>query len=140
MYSADVQKIIEELGVKKLPINPFEVITHHEWDIITYPLFAQIMNTTERDMREKISYFSFCFYSPDSKGYIFVYNKRLPRQGIIFALAHELGHVFYGDISPQQTFKRRGIDIAVEDRANEFACTVLGARSKEEFIGPENIF
>lgn len=140
MYQADVHEIIENLGVKKLPINPFEVIMEHEWDIITYPLFAHIMNTTERDMRENISYFSFCFYSPDCKSYTFVYNKRLPHKGVIFALAHEIGHVFYGDISPQQTFKRRGIDVAAEERANEFACTVLGARSKEEFIGPENIF
>lgn len=140
MYQADVHEIIEKLGVKKLPISPFEVIMEHEWDVITYSLFSRLMHTTERDMREHISYFSFCFYSPDSRSYTFVYNKYLPHKGVIFALAHELGHVFYGDISPKQTIKKRGIDAAAEERANEFACTVLGARSKEEFIGPENIF
>lgn len=131
---------LEKIGITKLPIDPFTIIMENEWNIVTYSIFSEILKMTEREMKEKISYFSFSFYNPSSRSYTFVYNKYLPHRGIIFALAHELGHIYFGDISPKQTFKPLGINIDMEERANEFACLVLGAESKEEFIGPENIF
>lgn len=91
---------MHDINTTTIPLSPFDLIAVNRWQISTYQMFSQTMGMSVEEMEQQISPRGFTFYSFTNKGYSIIYNSSAQPERIQFVLAHEIGHIFYGHVSP----------------------------------------
>lgn len=92
---------MQDISITSIPLNPFDVILMNRWEVSTYRAFAQVMGVDAGVMEREISPRAFSFYSFSNETFIIVYNSDALPEKITFGLAHEIGHILHGHISPR---------------------------------------
>lgn len=91
---------MHDINITAVPLNPFDLITVNRWQVTTYQIFSQIIGMSTEEIEQQISPRAFAFYSPSYKTYHVVYNSETSPAKVHFNLAHEIGHIVHGHLSP----------------------------------------
>lgn len=118
---------MRDINIISIPFNPLDVIIANHWQMSTYRVFSQILGMDAEDMKLQISPRAFSFYSFSSNNFYIVYNSDQPPEKITFNLAHEIGHILHGHISPVSPVMTREDENKLERdvMADQFARFVL---------------
>lgn len=90
-----------DINITTIPLNPFDLISINRWQVTTYQIFSQVMGMSTEEMEQQISPRAFAFYSFSHRTYHIVYNSDTLPEKVRFNLAHEIGHIVHGHISPR---------------------------------------
>lgn len=118
---------MRDINITSIPLNPFEVIMENRWQLCTYYVFSHIMGMKVEKMKNEISPRAFSFYSFSKHTFYIVYNSDQLPEKITFNLAHEIGHILHGHISPVSPVMTREDENKLERdvMADQFARFVL---------------
>ncbi|WP_195420824.1 ImmA/IrrE family metallo-endopeptidase [Faecalicatena contorta] len=97
------------------------------------------MELSSRRLQRLFSRRAFSFYSNRLDSYVIAYNDSLPLLEIIYHVFHEIGHVYYGHISPGNSFP---VSLAQQETAaNHFAAFIfcmIGGVKMQTLTGNEH--
>lgn len=105
---------MQDISITSIPLNPFDVIVANRWQVSTYRAFSQVMGIDVEVMEREISPRAFSFYSFSNETFFIIYNSNARPEKIIFSLAHEIGHILHGHISPGNPVLARWDESKVE--------------------------
>lgn len=92
---------MHDINITTIPLSPFDLVAVNRWQLSTYQVFSQTLGMNVEEMAQQISPRAFAFYSFSHKTYCIIYNSDVLPENIYFNLAHEIGHILYGHVSPE---------------------------------------
>lgn len=93
-----------------------------------------------QEIMELFSRYAFVYYSYKKRGYVVVYNENMDRWQTEFCVLHEIGHIYYGHVSPRSPTMNQSVQMQ-ELYANFFAMYFLiknGGKSMNRLTGNEH--
>ena len=97
------------------------------------------MELSSRRLQRLFSRKAFSFYSSRLDSYVIAYNDSLPLLEIIYHVFHEIGHIYYGHISPDDSYP---VTLAQQETAaNHFAASIffmIGGVKMQTLTGNEH--
>lgn len=97
------------------------------------------MELSSEQLRKIFSHNAFSFYSKRLNSYVIAYNDRLPLLEIIYQVFHEIGHIYFGHISPGNSPSVSLVQ--QETAANHFAAFIfskIGGVKMQTLTGNEH--
>lgn len=93
-----------------------------------------------QEIMELFSKYAFVYYSYRKHGYVVSYNESMDRWQTEFCMLHEIGHIYYGHVSPRSPNMNQSVQMQ-ELYANFFAMYFLiknGGKSMNRLTGNEH--
>ena len=126
------QMLADKIEIAEYPINMFEIFMRTKELKVLVSSFSDYkvwVSASGRNCPDELKDAK-CYFDPDFRVYIIVYNEKKPKKRIQFSLAHELGHIILEHLNDERTeIKRGGLDnityFAMEGAANTFAGNFL---------------
>lgn len=119
---------LDQIKIYTTPTNPIYIAMCNGWKFANYTTFARILHLLPEDIAAQISKNAFSFWSGFKKyrTFFIVYNEELSPEEILYNIAHEIGHIYFGHISPQRTLNLYNETPEEEALADQFARYILG--------------
>ena len=104
-----------------------------------YRNISSKLDLSLENLKSKFSYNAFVFFSYKLHSYVIAYNDKLPLTEIFYHVLHEIGHIYYGHISPDWEIT---IPLAKQETmANHFATFIfskIGGVKMQTLTGNEH--
>lgn len=112
----------------------------YDLHIVTYHSVSLRMELNIWQLQELFSKKAFSFFSKRLNSYVIAYNDVLPLTEAVYQVFHEIGHIYYGHISPGNSI---AISLESQERvANHFAAFIFskigGAKIMKTLTGNEH--
>lgn len=95
---------------------------------------------TVQEIMDLFSKYAFVYYSYQKQGYVIAYNESMDRWQTEFCVLHEIGHIYYGHVSPRSPTIDQSVQMQ-ELYANFYAMYFLiknGGKSMNRLTGNEH--